>query len=99
MVIPHYTYLVMKIPGPNGVLCLKGDVRHTYLCDKESCELAESLVMEEESQGGIIEVGSSEEGAPSRKAAKGGSLPGPNLTESIKTSDSDGTTESVQKEA
>ena len=36
MAIPHYTYLVMKMPGPNGVLCLKGDVgdvRHSYLCD------------------------------------------------------------------
>jgi hypothetical protein len=27
MAIPHYTYLVLKMPGPNGVISVKGDVK------------------------------------------------------------------------
>jgi hypothetical protein len=27
MVIPHYTYLVLKIPGPNGVISIRGDIK------------------------------------------------------------------------
>lgn len=27
MAIPHYIYLVLKMPGPNGVISLKGDLK------------------------------------------------------------------------
>jgi hypothetical protein len=33
MVIPHYTYLVLKMPEPNGVIFIKGDVKCAYDCD------------------------------------------------------------------
>ena len=62
MVIPHYMYLVMKMPAPNGILCSKGDVRHSYLCDKEICELAKALILVEESCAVATRASSSGEG-------------------------------------
>ena len=40
MAIPHYVYLVLKMPGPNGVLVLQGDLKHSYDYDTEAAELA-----------------------------------------------------------
>ena len=40
MAIPHYVYLVLKMPGPNGVLALQGDLKRSYDCDTEATELA-----------------------------------------------------------
>jgi hypothetical protein len=37
MVIPSYAYLVLKMSRPHGVITIKGDVKHAYDCDKESC--------------------------------------------------------------
>jgi hypothetical protein len=41
--IPHYAYLVLKIPGPHGVISIRGDVKRAYDCDKESYEMADRL--------------------------------------------------------
>jgi hypothetical protein len=30
MAIPHYVYLVLKMPGPNGVLALQRDLKRSY---------------------------------------------------------------------
>src|SRR5438876_11131005 len=43
MVVPHYTYMVLKLPGPNGIITLCGDVRRSYNYEQESCTLAENL--------------------------------------------------------
>jgi len=40
MAIPHYVYLVLKMPGPNGVISLQGDLKRSYDCDKEAVEFA-----------------------------------------------------------
>jgi hypothetical protein len=40
MVIPHYTYLVLKMPSPAGVLSLQGDLKISFDCDTETVELA-----------------------------------------------------------
>jgi hypothetical protein len=44
MAIPHYTYLVLKMPGPNGVISVNGDIKQAYDCDKESCEMTDALL-------------------------------------------------------
>jgi hypothetical protein len=44
MAIPHYAYLVLKMLGLNVVLSNKGDVKHAYDCDRESCETANMLL-------------------------------------------------------
>jgi hypothetical protein len=36
MVIPHYPYLLLKMLGPNGVLSLRGDLKHAFDCDVQS---------------------------------------------------------------
>jgi hypothetical protein len=33
IMIPYYTYLVLKMPEPNGVIFIKGDVKCAYDCD------------------------------------------------------------------
>jgi hypothetical protein len=43
MAIPHYAYLVLKVPGLHGVISIRGDVKRAYDCDKRSCEMADKL--------------------------------------------------------
>jgi hypothetical protein len=38
--VPHYTYLVLKMPSPAGVLSLQGDLKISFDCDTEAVELA-----------------------------------------------------------
>src|SRR5688572_18899100 len=40
MAIPHYVYLVLKMPRPKGELTLHGDLRQSYECDTEAVEIA-----------------------------------------------------------
>jgi hypothetical protein len=35
MAVPHYTYLVLKMPGPNGIITVKGSFELLDLCKKE----------------------------------------------------------------
>jgi hypothetical protein len=50
MVIPHYAYLVLKMPGPHGFISIRGDIKCAYDCDKESCETADKLTASVELQ-------------------------------------------------
>jgi hypothetical protein len=47
MVVPNYTYLKLKMPGPNGVITVGTTYRHTYECDVECVEYAEALAKSE----------------------------------------------------
>jgi hypothetical protein len=40
MAVPHYTYSVLKMPSPTGVLSLQGDLKISFDCDTEAVELA-----------------------------------------------------------
>jgi hypothetical protein len=40
MAVPHYTYLVLKMPSLAGVLSLQGDLRISHDCDTEAVEIA-----------------------------------------------------------
>jgi len=44
MAVPHYVYLVLKMPGPNGFISIKGDLKRAFECDRESCTLADTLI-------------------------------------------------------
>nr|XP_040245250.1 uncharacterized protein LOC120964547 [Aegilops tauschii subsp. strangulata] len=48
MVVPHYAYLKMKLPGPNGLITVTGDYRKSLDCAQDGAKLAESLVIAEE---------------------------------------------------
>jgi hypothetical protein len=40
MTVPHYSYLVLKMPSPAGVLSLQGDLKISHDCDTEAVEIA-----------------------------------------------------------
>ena len=42
MVVPHYAYLVLKMPLPAGVLALRANLSITYTCETESLALTEA---------------------------------------------------------
>ena len=43
MVVPHYTYLVLKMPTEQGVLSLRANLNVVYSYEKESFTLAEAI--------------------------------------------------------
>ena len=44
MAVPNYTYLKLKMSGPNGVITIESMYEHAYDCDIECIEYAEALV-------------------------------------------------------
>ncbi|XP_066333756.1 uncharacterized protein [Miscanthus floridulus] len=44
MAIPNYTYLKLKMPGPNGVITMSSAFSHAFTCDREHYELATAVV-------------------------------------------------------
>jgi hypothetical protein len=44
MVVPNYTYLKLKMPGPRGTITVSSTYRHAYECDVECVEYAEALI-------------------------------------------------------
>jgi hypothetical protein len=55
MAVPHYTYLVLKMPGPNGIIIVKGSFKLSDICDKEFHKMAQTF-------GAIVEYGGAKEG-------------------------------------
>jgi hypothetical protein len=45
MAVPHYTYLVLKMPGPKGIITVKGSFEVSDLCDKEFHKIAQNFGM------------------------------------------------------
>jgi hypothetical protein len=45
MAVPHYTYLVLKMPGPTGIITVKGSFDLSDLCDKEFHKMAQNFGM------------------------------------------------------
>jgi hypothetical protein len=45
MAVPHYTYLVLKMPGPRGIITVKGSFDLLDLCDKEFHKMAQNFGM------------------------------------------------------
>jgi hypothetical protein len=45
MAVPHYTYLVLKMPGPKGIITVKGSFELSDLCDKEFHKMAQNFGM------------------------------------------------------
>ena len=44
MAIPNYTYLKLKMPGPNGVITVGSTFSHAFMCDREHFELATTVI-------------------------------------------------------
>jgi hypothetical protein len=68
MVVPNYTYLKLKMSGPNGVITVGPTYRHAYECDVECVEYAEALA---ESEALIVDLESLSKEAPDMKRHAG----------------------------
>ena len=44
MVVPNYTYLKLKMSGPNCVITVGSTFSRAYMCDREHFELATTIV-------------------------------------------------------
>jgi hypothetical protein len=47
MAVPNYTYLKMKMPGPNGVITMGSSIEHAFDCGVECVEHVEALALDE----------------------------------------------------
>jgi hypothetical protein len=45
MAVPHYAYLVLKMPGPRGIITIKGSFELSDLCDKEFHKMTQNFCM------------------------------------------------------
>ena len=45
MAVPHYAYLVMKMPAPKGIITVKGSFTRADNCDREFNKISESFGM------------------------------------------------------
>jgi hypothetical protein len=45
MAVAHYTYLVLKMPGPNVIITMKGSFELSNICDKEFHKMAQTFGM------------------------------------------------------
>jgi hypothetical protein len=45
MAVPHYTYLVLKMPGLRGIITVKGSFELLDLCDKKFHKMAQNFGM------------------------------------------------------
>jgi hypothetical protein len=68
MAVPIYTYLKLKMSGPNGVITVGPMYRHAYECDVECVEYAEALA---ESEALIADLESLSKDAPDVKRHAG----------------------------
>ena len=48
MAVPHYAYLKLKIPSPNGVITVNGSFTRSDNCDRDFNKMSESFGMQEE---------------------------------------------------
>ena len=44
MAIPNYTYLKLKMPGPNDIITIGSTFSHAYTCDREHYELTTAVI-------------------------------------------------------
>src|SRR4051812_7535703 len=50
MAVPHYAYLKLKMPGPNGVITISGSFVKSDRCDKEFHKIAEAFVAHQDNR-------------------------------------------------
>jgi hypothetical protein len=68
MVVPHYAYLKMKLPGPSGMITVLRSFKKSLACAKESSQLAEALVIVEEKRQLLHRVELTQQDVPARQS-------------------------------
>jgi hypothetical protein len=73
MAVPHYVYLLLKMPGLSGVLTLRGDLKKSYDCNQEAIQYASTTRVPDASSEVLTaaqQLSQSGLEIPSRKASK-----------------------------
>jgi hypothetical protein len=73
MVVPHYIYLLLKMPRLSGVLTLRGDLKKLYDCNQEAIQYASTTRVPDASgevHEAVQQLSQSGLEIPSRKASK-----------------------------
>jgi hypothetical protein len=78
MAVPNYTYLKLKMPGPNETISVGSSYRHAYECDVECVEYTKALA---ESEALIADLDCLSKEAPDAKRRAGNFEP----TEAVKS--------------
>jgi hypothetical protein len=68
MVVPNYTYLKLKMSGPNGTIAVGSTYHHAYKCDVECVECTEAIA---ESEAFIADLDCLSKEAPDAKRHAG----------------------------
>jgi hypothetical protein len=68
MAVSNYTYLKLKMLGPNGTITVGSTYHHAYECDVECMEYAEAIV---ESEALIVDLDCLSKEAPDAKRHAG----------------------------
>jgi hypothetical protein len=68
MAIPNYTYLRLKMPGPNGVITIRTTYQHAYEYDVECCKYAEAII---EAEALVIDLEACAQEVPDPKRSTG----------------------------
>jgi hypothetical protein len=72
MAIPHYPYLLLKMPGPNGLLSLRGDLKCAFDYDVQAVQIAAKAQVaseREEIATVAVEINLEELEIPTKKAS------------------------------
>ena len=48
LVVPHYAYLLLKMPGPKGIITIHGSFTRSDQCDRDFNRISQSFGMQEE---------------------------------------------------
>jgi hypothetical protein len=56
MAIPHHTYLIMKMPAPNGILSVLGDIIVSYNCESATVELSRDLAIKAAAMDMVVQA-------------------------------------------
>uniref|UniRef100_A0A0E0EWP1 RNA-directed DNA polymerase n=1 Tax=Oryza meridionalis TaxID=40149 RepID=A0A0E0EWP1_9ORYZ len=70
MAVPHYAYAMMKMPGLNGIISLRADIKQSFACDKESCGMAQSIEISLQLPSVIASIANKAPGEPDVPAVK-----------------------------
>ena len=90
MGIPNHTYLLLKMPAPNRVLSIRGDIQTSHSCETENINTAEA--MERSSNKALVAqaakaVAKDQLRIPSNDSASGSQLHPGSQTKAIVLSD------------
>jgi hypothetical protein len=75
MAVPHYVYLLLKMPGRSGVLTLRGDLKKSYDCNQEAIQYAStSRVLDASAEvlAAAQQLSQAELDIPTKKASQSG---------------------------